>query len=99
MIHTKETFLKVLVEAFGDELEVGAAVAPTVNKWLERGDGVAIYENKDLSHPECGRRKFVSFGSSACQLEGEEAPKRLPDIGGEVNWRYQLIGVYRGEKL
>lgn len=68
---------------------------PTVQKWLDRGDGIAVYENHDLGHPGAGHRKFVSFGSNAAQLETDDPPTRLPDIGNQINWRYQLIGTYR----
>lgn len=68
---------------------------PTVQRWLNRGDGIAVYENHDLGHPELGHRKFMSYGSSAAQLETDTPPERLPDIGGAINWRYQLVGVYR----
>lgn len=67
----------------------------TVNRWLARGDGIAVYENQDMGHPELGHRQFLSYGSSDAQLETNEPPIRLPDIGGAINWRYQLIGVYR----
>lgn len=75
----------------------------------ERGDGVAIYENHDLGHPEVGERQYVSFGSSSAQLETASEwhdalgltqygltgylPKTLPDIGGRLNWRYQLVAI------
>lgn len=63
--------------------------------WLSRGDGIACYENQDMGHPGLGDRKFCSYGSSAAQLETDTPPERLPDIGGEINWRYTLIGVHR----
>jgi hypothetical protein len=72
---------------------------PLVNRWLERGDGVAIYENHDMGSHDVGHKKFVSFGSVTAQLEVQEPPQRLPDIGGQINWRYQLIGTYKGEAL
>lgn len=68
---------------------------PTVQKWLDRGDGIAVYENHDLGHPQQGHRKFVSYGSKATQLEVEYPPERLPDIGSEINWRYVLIGTLK----
>jgi len=63
-----------------------------------RGDGVAVYENQDLGHGGLGHRQFVSFGSPAAQLEAPEAPALLPDIGGNINWRYTLVGSYREDK-
>ena len=63
--------------------------------WLKRGDGVAVYEDSDLGSPNLGHRKYVSFGSEAAQLETDDPPTRLPDIGGSINWRYTLIGTVR----
>ena len=40
-----------------------------------------------------------SFGSPAAQLETDHPPQTLPDIGGAINWRYQLIGTYREEGI
>jgi hypothetical protein len=65
------------------------------HRWFNRGDGCAVYENADMGHPELGHLQFVSYGSSAAQLEMDEPPQRLPDIGNRINWRYQLIGVCR----
>jgi hypothetical protein len=99
-----------------------------VNVWLHRGDGVAMYENMELGHPDLGSTKITSWGSSAAQLEpfcgvcrgvleptetpgefvhgdGEPdhfpvyPPQRLPDIGDQINFRFVLIGTYRGEEL
>lgn len=71
----------------------------TVNRWLERGDGVAVYRNEDLGSRMLGHRQFLSFGSPQAQLEGDVPPQRLPDIGTAINWRYQLEGTYRGPAL
>jgi hypothetical protein len=64
-----------------------------ISRWLARGDGCAVYTNMELGHPNAGHRKFTSFGSKAAQLEVEEPPTRLPDIGSTINWRYQLTHV------
>jgi hypothetical protein len=69
-----------------------------VNQWLEDGKGVAIYENVDLGHPELGHRQYVTFGTPRAQV-GEVAPERLPDIGDAINWRYMLVGTYRGSRI
>lgn len=75
-----------------------------IQRWVDRGDGCAVYENHDLSSAGAGHKQFVSYGSNAAQLPtrrvGEangrwaEPPQKLPDIAGSINWRYQLIGVY-----
>lgn len=70
-----------------------------VNRWLVRGDGVAVYRNVDMGHPDMGHRQFVSYGSPAAQLEGATPPDRLPDIGSAINWRYRLEAVYRGSVI
>lgn len=82
-----------------DELKLDAEHFDVVNKWLRRGDGIAVYENHDLGHPNVGHRKFLSFGSPAATLGSLDPPLRLPDTRTEINWRYQLVGVYRGEEL
>ncbi len=76
------------------------AVLNQMNGWLRRGDGIAVYENQDLGHPELGDKRFTSYGSSAAQLETFTPPTILPDgVGGTVNWRYTLVGVYGGPDL
>lgn len=68
-----------------------------LNMWLVRGDGIAIYTNQDMGHPDLGDKRFVSYGSAVAQLETDTPPAILPDgIGGGVNWRYALTGTYRG---
>ena len=73
-----------------------------VNKWLKRGDGIAVYQNAALDSSGAGHYKFLSFGSSAAQLETdrvESLPTRLPDMAGQINWMYQLQGTYKGQEL
>lgn len=70
-----------------------------MNRWIQRGDGIAIYENQDLGHRELGDKRFVSFGSAAAQLETDTPPKQLPDTRTSINWRYVLIGTYKGDPL
>lgn len=83
--------------------EIRKAVDPThwatVNKWLARGDGIAVYENQNLGSRNQGHMQFVSYGSPAAQIELSEPPQRMPDIGGRINWAYQLVGTYKGEAL
>jgi hypothetical protein len=78
---------------------IDPAHLPTVNRWLTRGDGVAIYRNHDLGSRDVGHVKATSYGSPAAQLETDTPPQTLPDIGHSINWRYQLEGVYRGGTL
>jgi len=70
-----------------------------MNGWLARGDGIAVYANVEIGHPEAGHRQFLSFGSTEAQIESSDPPVRLPDIGSKINWRYQLRGTYKGEAL
>lgn len=71
-----------------------------------RGDGLAIYVNHDLGHPDLGQWQIVSYGGPESQLEtrgsrnwinfrhGDDViPRTLPDIGGRINWRYMLHAV------
>lgn len=77
----------------------GQAELDTINRWLARGDGAAVYENHDLGHPMAGHIQVASYGSDAAQLETDDPPERLPDIGHQINWRYMLIGTYRGDPV
>lgn len=70
-----------------------------LNRWLGRGDGVAVYENHELGHPEMGLCQITSYGSQAAQIEAPEPPAILPDIGHRINWRYVLIATYRGDQI
>ena len=66
-----------------------------VRRWVERDDSVAVYENMAMDSRNFGHRKYVSFGSRDAQLETDEPPERLPDIGSQINWPYMLAGTYR----
>lgn len=69
----------------------------TINGWIIRGDGVAVYRNMAMDSFMGGERQFVSYGSSVCQLEMSEdkLPIRLPDMGGKINWAYQFEEIGR----
>ncbi len=69
---------------------------PQVKVWLDRGDGVAVYQNTALDSAGMGDRRFVSFGSGAALLVDAEPPTLLPDIGGQINWKFQLEATHRG---
>jgi len=44
-------------------------VIAQINKWLIRGDGVAVFENHDMGHPMVGEGRLASFGSKRAMLE------------------------------
>ncbi len=95
-IFTRESFTGYIIAHFG---EYAAQNLTVINKWLTRGDGAAVYVNEDLGHSDLGRVQVVSYGSAAAQLEVADPPVTLPDIGGRINWRYQLHGVYLGDPV
>ena len=106
--YTKEEFIEILAGIFSLDIvspnlreDALDEAIEKIDHWLARGDGVAVYENHELGHPELGHKQVVSFGSHLAQLEVYEVdlPVRLPDIGGRINWRYLLVGVYTGEAL
>lgn len=72
------------------------AIGQFLVKIASRADYVAVYRNEDFGSIGRGMLKIVSYGSDACQLEQRQfpdgPPKILPDIGGQINWRYQLVG-------
>lgn len=66
----------------------------TVKRWLDRGDGVAVYENQALDSSGLGHKQFMSYGSPAAQIETPEPPERCPDLTGRSpNWAYTLVGT------
>lgn len=76
-----------------------AEITAQVNRWLERGDGIAVYENWDMGHPDLGELRLISYGSGESALKSDTPPNILPDWPGVINWRYSLVGTYRGESL
>ena len=49
----------------------------TVRRWLDRGDGCAVYENMAMDSALLGHRKYTNFGSPAAQLEVDDPPVRI----------------------
>jgi hypothetical protein len=94
--------LRDLIDSEGSVAERNAMLSQ-INVWLERGDGVAVYENHDLGHPELGHKIFLSYGSPAAQITMDTPPGPCPvdlgRLGGRMHWRYRLVGTYRGEPL
>lgn len=72
---------------------VQSDVAHLIGRVHARGDSLAVYENRDMGHPELGHLYFLSYGSPASQIKQGTAPEVLPDIGGIIGWRYWLKGV------
>lgn len=103
--YTRDEIEEALTSLFSEREypDLTEAMRNRVNRWIDRGDHVAVYENHDLGSLWLGDKRLVSFGSPAAQIEVEtveELPYRLPDIGGHLGWRYLLVGVYTGtEKL
>ena len=67
-----------------------------VQGWLDRGDGVAVYENVALDSSHLGTRYYVSFGSAAAQfanMDASDLPDPFPDTPRRLNWAYRLKAV------
>ena len=75
---TREDLWKVL-----DEQHHGI-----VQSWLDRGDGVCVYENVKIGHPNSGHQKFVPTNTFK-----DDPPTRMPDMNGQINWRYTLKAI------
>jgi hypothetical protein len=76
-----------------DDAEWMASAQILSERWLSRGDGVAVYENHDMGHRDLGLGRMISYGSPAAQIEASYPPDRMPDFPGEINWRYVLIAT------
>jgi len=67
-----------------------------LERWWDRGDGVAVYQNMALDSAQAGRLVCFSYGSKAAQIETEEPPKMMPDTGAiSTPWAYTLQGVVK----
>jgi hypothetical protein len=89
-----EDQLRAWVEHQGeDDAAWTARALELTERWLARGDGAAIYENHDLSHPDLGLGRMLSYGSPAAQIEADYPPEQMPDTPSEINWRYVLIAT------
>ena len=91
----KQLAFEDVVALLDDDKAFRGSAVPLFERWLKRGDGIAVYRNMAMDSANFGFRKFVSFGSTAAQLETDAPPQRLPDIGSEINWAYQLEAVCR----
>lgn len=66
------------------------------NRWLDRGDGIAVYENKSLDSSNGGHKICMSYGSRTAQIETESAPEQMPDTGQfSTPWAYRLVATYK----
>jgi hypothetical protein len=90
--YTTDEIRAYLTRQYGND---AATVITQVNRWLARGDGIAVYENQDLGHHDLGSCRLMSYGSPHAQLETDVPPSTMPDIGNEIGWRYLLAGTYR----
>lgn len=84
-----------LMKLIADNFDGYEPIQNVVTRWLDRGDGAAIYINEDLGHPDVGDMRIISFGSDESQLPGDTPPQMCPDIGNTIGWRYQLRGMCR----
>jgi len=91
--------VETLTEARAVEVALDYDAVARINRWLLRGDGMAVYQNHDMCSHDRGSIVVVSYGSPEAQLETDTPPTTLPDFPGSINWRYQLIALYRGEPL
>lgn len=92
-IYQTETELRNLLAEWNEDWADNQAI-PMIRKWIERGDGAAVYRNHDLGSPELGSFQIASFGSPAATLETATPPAILPDFPRKINWRYALDGIY-----
>lgn len=75
----------------GDDINATDHAQQAFNRWVARGDGIAVYQNVDLAHSEVGHRKFVSFGGPDAQIPGEP-PEAFP-VSVSGHWAYRLEAV------
>jgi len=64
-------------------------------RWIDRGYGVAVYRNVDLSSPNVGHVVLLRVGKDSSY---RKAPMRFPDTRKVIGWRYYLQTVTRSKK-
>lgn len=77
------------------EGKVGVAspgAKPTMQKWLDRGDSIAVFRNEDLGHYDIGRTVFLPIAKSVEVKIGETRAPDHQDYG--LGWRYLLKSVH-----
>lgn len=65
-------FSEHLIKASGGDLDWAASVANLTSRAHGRGDGIAVYQNNDLGHPDLGQWQVTSYGGPDAQLETRE---------------------------
>jgi hypothetical protein len=91
------TSLVELIDAWYEEPH---DVKRRVEGFLQAGsEGIAVYENVDLGHPNLGDKVILPFGpdNTITGYPPDCCPVELPD--GRMSWRYWLHGVYVGGPL
>jgi len=62
---------------------------PIFERWLARGDAIAVFRNHDLGHPQVGHTLFVPLDSEE-RGQVEVGRTRAPDGNHGLGWRYLL---------
>ena len=68
---------------------------PKVMKWLEEGDGVAMYQNTSLTSKNFGRMEYrrVTRNSEIPEVLPERIEPSSTRMPSQVEWNYLLLGV------
>lgn len=88
-----KTLAQILAEQSDGDKGWAAEALASMQRWQARGDSVLVYINEEFGHPEMGQAKYVSYGSENALIERTqypEPPAILPDVLGQINWRYVL---------
>jgi hypothetical protein len=74
-----------------DEREAALRV---IQRWVERGDGVAVYRCRELGRTSAPFRTTVSYGSAQSQIptEARVPPTALP-VNVPLQWSYSREAV------
>lgn len=60
-------------------------------RWIEQGKVALVFENKDLSSPDCGRRMMMPAPLGEEPALGCQAPDTALGLG----WRFRLVSIAR----
>lgn len=68
-------------------------ILTTIRKWIDRGDMVLVYENKEIGNPNLGH--LIIMPCDASQRPLVKIGDRAPDTSAGMGWRYGLIACTR----
>lgn len=85
-----------LTLAFGEQ--AASELFDKITETLERDPFIAVYRNEDFGSAYLGHLRVFPAGWFDL-TDPVDLPATLPDTPTEINWRYQLVGVFAARSV